>query len=125
MLVSAIAGLGLLLAALGIYGVISYSVTRQTQEIGIRMALGAGMGRVQSQVLAGTLRLALAGIVVGAVASLAVAKLIATLLFDTSPWDAGTYIGMALVLLLVALVSGYLPARRASRISPMVALRAD
>jgi predicted permease len=125
MLVSAFAGLGLLLAALGIYGVISYSVTRQTQEIGIRMALGAGMGRVQSQVLAGTLRLALAGIVVGAVASLAVAKLIATLLFDTSPWDAGTYIGMALVLLLVALVSGYLPARRASRISPMVALRAD
>ena len=124
-LVVAFATLGLLLAAIGIYGVISYSVTRQTQEIGIRMALGAGMGRVQRQVLAGTLRLALAGIAVGAVASLAVAKLIASLLFDTSPWDAGTYIGMALVLLLVALVSGYLPARRASRISPLVALRAD
>jgi predicted permease len=124
-LVVAFATLGLLLAAIGIYGVISYSVTRQTQEIGIRMALGASMGRVQRQVLAGTLQLALIGILVGAAASLAVARLIASLLFDTSPWDVGTYIGMALVLLLVALVSGYLPARRASRISPMVALRAD
>ena len=125
LLVVAFAALGLLLAAIGIYGVISYSVTRQTQEIGIRMALGAGAGRVQRQVLGGTLRLALAGIGVGAVASLAVARLIASLLFDTSPWDAGTYVGMALVLLVVALVSGYLPARRASRISPMVALRAE
>jgi len=125
LLVVAFATLGLLLAAIGIYGVISYSVTRQTQEIGILMALGAGMGRVQRHVLAGTLRLTLVGIAVGAVGSLAVAKLIASLLFDTSPWDVGTYIGMALVLLLVALVSGYLPARRASRISPLVALRAN
>jgi predicted permease len=125
LLVVSFATLGLLLAAIGIYGVISYSVTRQTQEIGIRMALGAGMGRVQRQVLGGTLRLALAGIGVGAVASLAVAKLIASLLFDTSPWDVWTYLGMALILLLVALVSGYLPARRASRINPLVALRAD
>lgn len=125
LLVASFAGLGLLLAALGIYGVISYSVTRQTQEIGIRMALGASAGRVQRQVLAGTIRLSLLGIVVGAVASLAVARLIASLLFATSPFDAGTYIGMALVLLAVALVSGYLPARRASRINPLVALRAD
>ncbi len=124
-LVLTFATLGLLLAALGIYGVISYSVTRQTQEIGIRMALGAGMGRVQRQVLAGTLRLTLVGIVVGAAASLAVAKLIASLLFDTSPWDVGTYICMAIALLLVALISGYIPARRASRIDPLVALRAN
>ena len=124
-LVLTFATLGLLLAALGIYGVISYSVTRQTQEIGIRMALGAGMGRVQRQVLAGTLRLTLAGIVLGAAASLAVAKLISSLLFDTSPWDVGTYICMAIALLLVALISGYIPARRASRIDPLVALRAN
>jgi predicted permease len=124
-LVGAFAALGLLLAALGIYGVISYSVTRQTQEIGIRMALGATMGRVQRQVLAGTLRLALIGILLGATASLAVARLIASLLFATSPWDFATYLGMAAALLAVAVVSGYLPARRASRIDPMVALRAN
>jgi ABC-type antimicrobial peptide transport system permease subunit len=125
LLVVSFATLGLLLAAIGIYGVISYSVTRQTQEIGIRMALGSSTGRVQRKVLATTLRLALAGIMVGAVASIAVARLIASLLFDTSPWDVGTYIGMALVLLLVSLIAGYLPARRASRISPLVALRTD
>jgi len=125
MLVGAFAALGLFLAALGIYGVISYSVTQQTQEIGIRMALGASMSRVQREVLTGTLRLALAGILLGAVASIFVARLIATLLFATSPWDLMTYSGMALVLGLVAAISGYLPARRASRVDPMVALRAN
>jgi predicted permease len=124
-LVGVFAGLGLLLAALGIYGVISYTVTRQTQEIGIRMALGAGMGRVQREVLAGTLRLAIAGIAVGLAASLLVARLIASLLFGTSPWDLLTYVSMSAGLLLVAALAGYIPARRASRISPMVALRAE
>jgi ABC-type antimicrobial peptide transport system permease subunit len=83
------------------------------------------MGRVQRQVLAGTLRLALIGILLGATASLAVARLIASLLFATSPWDFATYLGMAAALLAVAALSGYLPARRASRIDPMVALRAS
>ena len=124
-LVASFASLGLLLAALGIYGVISYSVTRQTQEIGVRMALGATAGHVQRQVLSGTLRLAIIGVVLGAVASLATAKLIASLLFATSPWDAATYIAMAIALLAVAAVSGYIPARRASRINPTVALRAN
>ena len=125
MLVGAFAGLGLLLAALGIYGVISYSVMRQTSEIGIRMALGASATLVQRQILGGTVRLAGIGITLGAIASLATAKLIASLLFDTSPWDGATYIAMALGLLVVAALSGYLPARRASRISPMIALRAN
>ena len=125
-LVAAFAGLGLLLATLGIYGVISYSVTRQRPEIGIRMALGATTGRVQRQVLAGTLRLAFAGIGrIGTVGAFAVAKLIASLLFATSPWDLPTYLGMALALLLVAAVSGYIPARRASSINPMEALRSN
>jgi predicted permease len=125
LLVVSFATLGLLLAALGIYGVISYSVTRQTQEIGIRMALGASAGIVRRQVLAGTIRLALIGIVVGAAASLAGARLVATLLFATSPWDVATYLGMSAALLAVAAVSGYIPAFRASRINPTVALRAN
>jgi putative ABC transport system permease protein len=123
LLVAAFAGLGLILATLGIYGVISYSVTRQTPEIGIRMALGASTGRVQRQVLGSTLRLACAGLAVGTVLAFVVAKVIASLLFATSPWDLPTYLGMALALLLVAVVSGYIPARRASGINPMEALR--
>lgn len=125
LLVATFASLDLLLAALGIYGVISYSVTRQTPEIGIRMALGATTGVVQRQVLASTLRLAFAGVALGAVAALVVSKVIAALLFATSPWDLPTYVGMTLVLLLVAGLSGYIPARRASCIDPMEALRSS
>ncbi len=125
LLVAAFAGLGLLLATLGIYGVISYSVTRQAPEIGIRIALGASTGRVQRQILGGTLRLALAGMMLGTLAALAVARVIASLLFATSPWDLPTFLGMALALLLVAMVSGYIPARRASGINPMDALRSN
>jgi predicted permease len=125
LMVASFAGLGLLLAAIGIYGVISYTVTRQTQEIGIRMALGATTGRVQRTVLGNTLRLAIVGAVLGAIASVATAKFVASLLFATSPWDAATYAGVTFVLLAVAALSGYLPARRASRIDPMVALRSN
>ena len=123
LLVAAFAGLGILLAALGIYGVISYSVAQKTQEIGVRMALGASAGRVRRGVILNTLRLALAGIVVGTAASVASARLIASLLFATSPWDVTTYAGVMLSLIAVALISGYLPARRASGIDPMTALR--
>jgi len=123
LLVGAFAGLGLLLAALGIYGVISYSVTQKTQEIGVRMALGASAGRVRRDVLLRTLRLALIGIVLGTAASIGAARLIASLLFATSPWDAVTYLWMVAALVSVALLSGYLPARRASQIEPMAALR--
>jgi predicted permease len=125
LLVAVFAGLGLLLAALGIYGVISYSVTQKTQEIGVKMALGASAGRVQSEVLRHTLRLAVIGVVIGTVASLAATRLIASLLFGTSPSDPLAYVGMAVAIGAVALISGYLPARRASRMDPMVALRAQ
>jgi ABC-type antimicrobial peptide transport system permease subunit len=123
LLVASFAGLGLLLAALGIYGVISYSVMQRTQEIGIRMALGASMAQVQMSVIAKTLRLALVGVAVGTIASLLVSKGIAVLLFGTTPTDPVTFAAMILLLGTVALVAGYLPARRASRINPMVALR--
>jgi len=125
LLVGSFGGLGLLLAALGVYGVISYTVTRQTPEIGIRMALGASAGRVQRDVMAATLRLAAIGVGVGIVGSLAASRLISSLLFATSPWDIWTYLGMATGLLAVAALSGYLPAWRASRINPIVALRAE
>jgi predicted permease len=122
-LVGIFAALGLTLASLGIYGVISYSVTRQTQEIGIRMALGATAGRVQLGVISKTLQLALLGIVMGTVASFAVAKGISSLLFLVTPTDPPTFTGTIFLLSIVAFVAGYIPARRASRIDPMVALR--
>jgi predicted permease len=125
LLVTIFAALGALLAALGIYGVISYSVTQRTQEIGVRMALGATSGRVQRAVLAQTLRLALIGLAAGTLASLGAAHLIASLLFATSPWDPAAYAAMAAFLLSIALISGYFPARRASRIQPMTALRSN
>jgi predicted permease len=125
LLVAIFAGLGLLLASLGIYGVISYSVTRQTQEIGIRMALGASTGRVQLGVIAGTMRLVLAGIALGAITSVAAARWIAALLFQTEPTDPAAFAGTVLLLGAVALMAGYIPARRASRIDPMIALRGN
>ena len=125
LLVGIFAGLGLLLASLGIYGVISYAVTRQTQEIGIRMALGATQTRVQLDVIWRTLQLALIGIAIGVIASLAVARLIASLLFRTAPSDPLTFLAMAILLSGVALLAGYLPARRASKIDPIVALRTN
>lgn len=125
LLVGAFAGLGMALAALGIYGVISYSVAQRNKEIGVRMALGASCGRVQRDVLGSTLRLAVSGVAIGTAASAAATRLIASLLFGTSPWDAVSYAGVFVLLLGVATLSGYLPARRASRIDPMEALRSN
>ncbi len=122
-LVGIFAALGLILASLGIYGVISYSVTQRTQEIGIRMALGATQRTVQLGIINQTLRMAALGIAVGGIASLAISSLIASLLFGTAPTDPATFAIIFLLLATLALVAGYIPARRASRINPMVALR--
>jgi predicted permease len=124
-LVTCFAVLGLVLASLGIYGVISYSVTRRTQEIGIRMALGATASQVEIGVIAKTLRLSLLGIALGTVASLVLSGVIASLLFETEPTDVTTFGAMILLLSAVAVLAGYIPARRASRIDPMIAFRAN
>jgi cell division protein FtsX len=125
LLVAIFAGFGVMLAALGIYGVISYSVTQRTKEIGIRMALGANAGNVQRHVLSSTMRLAAAGIGVGTLAALAVARAIASLLFATQPTDPLAFAVTILLIAGVALVAGFIPAWRASRINPTVALRSN
>jgi predicted permease len=122
-LVGIFAALGLTLAALGIYGVISYSVTRQTHEIGIRMALGASSGQVQRSVIGTTLSLAGIGIAIGAVSSIVMAKWIESLLFKTEPWDPVAFVSMVVLLLAIAGLAGYVPSLRASRVEPVIALR--
>ncbi|MEX2302442.1 MAG: ABC transporter permease [Bryobacterales bacterium] len=109
-LLAAFAAAALLLAAIGIYGVIAYSVARRTPEIGIRMALGASSGRIRAGVLGETLRLTLAGAAIGIGGSAALSSLLSTLLFGVSPSDPWTYAGAAVILLRVALAAGFLPA---------------
>jgi predicted permease len=115
----------LILASLGIYALISYSVNQRTNEIGIRMALGASARDVQASIIGQTLRLAAIGLAVGGVASFLLARAASGLLFGVTARDPQTFVAMAAILATVALLAGYLPARRASRIDPMVALRAD
>lgn len=125
LLLGAFAAFALVLASLGIYALISYSVNRRTQEIGIRMAIGASAGDVQRQILAQTLWLTAIGMAVGAALSLALARGLEGLLFEVTATDPVAFIGMLVVLLAVATVAGYLPARRASGIDPMAALRSE
>jgi predicted permease len=124
-LLTGFAGFALMLASLGIYGVISYSVNRRTQEIGIRMALGATRSDVQGSIVGQTLVLAAVGLVGGMAASWAVARTLSGLLFGISYGDPLTFAFAAGVLLLIAALAGYLPARRAARIDPMTALRIE
>jgi len=125
LLLGGFAVFALILASLGIYALISYSVNQRTQEIGIRMALGATTGDVKRQIVGQTLQLTAIGLVIGAAASWALARTLEGLLYEVTPGDPRTFLGMAIVLTIVAIVAGYLPARRASAIDPMVALRAE
>ncbi len=123
LLLALFSAIALLLAAVGIFGVISYSVARRTHELGIRMALGAQPGAILTMVLRETLALVLIGIAVGLPCALAAARLVTHLLFNVKSYDPITLILVPLVLLAVGAFAGYLPARRAMRVDPMVALR--
>jgi ABC-type antimicrobial peptide transport system permease subunit len=125
MLLGGFAVFALILASLGIFGLISYSVNRRTQEIGIRMALGATARDVQAAIIMQTLGLAAVGLTIGVAVSWAVARSLRGLLFGVTPTDPVTFLAMLIVLGMVAAVAGYLPARRASRIDPLVALRVE
>jgi predicted permease len=125
LLFAMLGGLALALAAVGVYGVVSYSVSERTHEIGVRMAIGARPSDVRRMVLAHGGRLGLAGVALGSALALAGARLIRGLLFDVSPTDPVTFSVVAGGLLAVALLASYVPARRATRVDPVVALRGE
>jgi ABC-type antimicrobial peptide transport system permease subunit len=117
--------MALFLGAVGLYGVISYIVSQRTQEIGVRIALGAPAGDVRGMVVRRGMALAGVGIVVGLVGAFALSSVLATLLYEVSATDPWTYAGVAIVLAFTALVASWLPARRAAAVDPVVALRGE
>jgi ABC-type antimicrobial peptide transport system permease subunit len=128
LLLGAFAGLALLLASIGIYGVVSYSVARRTQEIGIRMALGANRGSIFRMIVNQAIRMAGSGLLVGTVAAIVLVRLLPSfshLLYGVSQWDPLTILGVSAVLLTAALAACYAPARRAMRNDPMNSLRCE
>lgn len=125
LLLGGFAGFALLLASLGIYGLISYSVSRRTQEIGIRMALGESAFGVQKRIVLRTLALAGSGIIVGALAARMAVSSLGALLYGIPPGDPAVFAAVTLLLVAIAALAGYVPARRASQIDPMLCLRAD
>jgi len=123
LLMTVFGGSALLLAAIGVYGLMAYSVQQRTQEIGIRMALGAQSGDVQKMVISQGMAFSLAGVVVGLAAAFGMARLIATFLFGVTTWDPVVFTGVPLLLALVSLVATWIPALRATRVDPVTALR--
>ena len=117
--------LALLLSCIGLYGVVSYDVARRAREIGIRIALGAQRSMVLWKTMTETLRICVAGAVIGLAAALATTRVVSTFLFGLSPRDPLTLIGTTVVLVVTALVAGYLPARRAASTDPVRALRTE
>jgi predicted permease len=122
-LIGSFAGLALILAMIGLYGLISFTVVQRTREIGIRMALGAQQGDILEMVMRQGIRAVLVGVAVGVVAALALTRLMASLLFGVKPTDAMTFAGVAVLLMCVAAAASYIPARRAMRTDPLEALR--
>ena len=122
-LLGVFAGLALLLAAVGIYGIVAHSVTRRTHEIGVRMSLGAHPQRIAGMVVGRALLLGGAGVAIGASGSLALTRLLRTMLYGVSATDPAVFVAASAFLLVVAAVAAYIPARRAARVDPLIALR--
>jgi ABC-type antimicrobial peptide transport system permease subunit len=125
LMVGMAAGLALVLGAVGLYGVLSYSVLRRTQEIGVRMALGAEPGAVGRMFLWQGTRMTLLGVLVGVLAAVGLTRSVQTLLYGVQRLDVTAFAGMSAVMVAVALLASYIPARRASRVDPLVALRGE
>jgi ABC-type antimicrobial peptide transport system permease subunit len=125
LLLTIFGAVALLLAAIGIYGVMAYSVAQRTQEMGIRMALGADRSVIRNFVVWQGMRLALIGVVAGIAASLGLTRLLSTFLFGVKPWDPAVFVSAPLILTAIALLAVWLPAARASKVDPMQALRAE
>jgi len=125
LLLSIFAGLALTLAAVGIYGVIGYSVTQRIQEIGIRMALGARRGTVMRMIVGQALMLTAAGIVAGAIGAWGLTRLMQKLLFGVAPSDPVTFAAVSAILIVVATVAASVPGLRATRVDPVIALRSE
>jgi predicted lysophospholipase L1 biosynthesis ABC-type transport system permease subunit len=125
MLAGVFAVIALTLAAVGLYGVTAYSISRRTRELGIRLVLGASRFEVLALVIAQGAKLTLAGLAIGTIAALMLSQLMATLLYGVGPRDLTTFTGVALVLTVVSLIACYVPARRATRVDPAIALRAE
>jgi ABC-type antimicrobial peptide transport system permease subunit len=125
LLVGLFGGLAVVLAAIGIYGVMGYSVTQRRQELAVRMALGARTGQVLQLVLKDGVVLASLGVIVGLAGAFALTRLFRSLLFEIQPTDVMTFVSVAVLLVLVALLASYIPARRASKIDPLTALRSE
>jgi ABC-type antimicrobial peptide transport system permease subunit len=125
LLLSIFGGSALILAAIGIYGLMAYSVQQRTQEIGIRMAMGADAGRITRMVVWQGMRLTLAGVIIGLGASFALTRLIASWLYGVKQWDPAVFVSVPLLLSAIALAAVWLPAQRASKLNPMEALRTE
>jgi len=123
LLMSIFAGSALLLAAIGIYGLMAYVVEQRTQELGIRLALGADVGRLTNSVFVQGMKLAIVGIVLGVSFSFSLTRFITGYLYQVKPWDPAVFVGVPVLLSVVAMLAIWIPARRASRINPIDALR--